>query len=68
MQEPKYSNSLPFRILIGVSPVVALFEGCPSITSFVLYALTGWNKNFTRLLTIWLILIKNHSHLTTLIK
>ena len=35
-QEVKYSkvNPLSFKILIGISPAVALFEGKPSITSF----------------------------------
>ena len=35
-QEVKYSkvNPLSFKMLIGISPAVALFEGNPSITSF----------------------------------
>ena len=35
-QEVKYSNVNPlsFKILIGISPAIALFEDNPSITSF----------------------------------
>ena len=59
-QEVKYSkvNPLSFKILIGISPAVALFEGNPSITSFTVWTLTGWKENFAWLLTSYLILIK----------
>ena len=42
-QEVKYSkvNPLSFKILIGISPAVVLFEGNPSITSFTVSTLTS---------------------------
>ena len=45
-QQVKYSrvNPLSFKILIEISPAVALFEGNLFVTSFAVCTLIGWRK------------------------
>ena len=59
-QQVKYSkvNPFSFKILMGISPEVALSEGNPSIISFTVSKLTGWKEKFGWLLTSCLTLIK----------
>ena len=57
MQQVKYSKANPFSF-IEISPVVAIFEGNPSVTLFTVCTLTCWKENFAWLLRSGLILIK----------